>query len=182
VLIGFAGRSYRDELSPALGVFTNILGGGMSSRLFQEVREKRGLCYSVYAFQWGYSDTGVFGISAGAGPDELPELVPVILDTVAETTRAPGEAEIARAKAQMKAGLLMALESSSMRAEQMARHMLIWGRPLPPAELIARIEAVTADDVRKAGEALLASTPTLAALGPVAKLPRLDKIRTRLAA
>jgi predicted Zn-dependent peptidase len=182
VLIGFAGRSYRDPLSPALGVFTNILGGGMSSRLFQEVREKRGLCYSIYSFQWGYSDTGVFGISAGAGADDLPDLVPVILDTVAATARAPGEVEIARAKAQMKAGLLMALESSSMRAEQMARHMLIWGRPISPAELIARIDAVTVDDVRKAGMTLLGSTPTLAALGPVAKLPRLDSIRTRLAA
>ncbi|CAM5763212.1 peptidase M16 [Labrys miyagiensis] len=182
VLIGFGGRSYRDELSPALGVFTNILGGGMSSRLFQEVREKRGLCYSIYAFQWGYSDTGVFGISAGAGPDDLQDLVPVILDTAGATAQAPGEAEIARAKAQMKAGLLMALESSSMRAEQMARHILIWDRPLPPSELIAKIDAVTVDDVRKAGEALLASTPTLAAIGPVKNLPRLDKIRTRLAA
>jgi predicted Zn-dependent peptidase len=159
-----------------------VLGGGMSSRLFQEVREKRGLCYSIYAFYWGYSDAGVFGISAGAGSNDLPDLIPVILDTIEATARMPGEAEIARAKAQMKAGLLMALESSSMRAEQMARHILIWGRPLPPAELIAQIEAVTAEDVRKVGEALLASTPTLAALGPVSKVPRLDNIRTRLAA
>jgi len=182
VLIGFAGRSYKDALSPALGIFTNLVGGGMSSRLFQEVREKRGLCYSVYAFQWGYADTGIFGISAGAGADELHDLVPVILDTVAAAASSPTEAEIARAKAQMKAGLLMALESSAMRAEQMARHMLIWGRPLPPAELIAKIDAVTAEDVRQAGEAVLASPPTLAALGPVKKLPRLDKIRTYLAA
>lgn len=182
VLIGFAGRSYKDAMSPALGIFTSLVGGGMSSRLFQEVREKRGLCYSVYAFQWGYADTGIFGISAGAGAEDLKDLVPVILDTVAAAAAAPAEAEIARAKAQMKAGLLMALESSAMRAEQMARHMLIWGRPLPPAELIAKIDAVTADDVRRAGEAVLASPPTLAALGPVAKLPRLDTIRTRLAA
>src|SRR6202000_3485358 len=112
VLIGFAGRSYRDDASPALGVFTNVLGGGMSSRLFQEVREKRGLCYSIYAFQWGYADTGVFGISAGASADDLADLVPVILDTIEATAHAPGEAEIARAKAQMKAGLLMSLESS----------------------------------------------------------------------
>ncbi|MBP0579989.1 insulinase family protein [Labrys sp. LIt4] len=182
VLIGFGGRSYKDDLSPALGIFTNLVGGGMSSRLFQEVREKRGLCYQVYAFQWGYADTGIFGISAGAGAEDLEDLVPVILDTVAAAASAPTEAEIARAKAQMKAGLLMALESSAMRAEQMARHMLIWGRPLPPAELIAKIDAVTADDVRKAGEAVLASPPTLAALGPVRTLPRLDKIRSHLAA
>ena len=182
VLIGFAGRSYLDEASPALGVFANILGGGMSSRLFQEVREKRGLCYSIYAFQWGYADSGLFGISAGAGADELAELVPVILDSAAATAMAPGEVEIARAKAQMKAGLLMALESSTMRAEQMARHILVWGRPLSPAELIAKVDAVTAEDVRKVAMGLLASAPTLAALGPVAKLPRLDSLKARLAA
>ncbi|MDQ0391552.1 M16 family metallopeptidase [Labrys monachus] len=182
VLIGFAGRSYRDAASPALGVFTNVLGGGMSSRLFQEVREKRGLCYSIYAFQWAYADTGIFGISAGAGAEDLADLVPVILDTIEATAQAPGEAEVARAKAQMKAGLLMSLESSSVRAEQLARHILTWGRPLSAAELIAKVDAVTVADVRNAGLALLASAPTLAALGPVSTLPRLDSIRTRLAA
>jgi len=182
VVIGFAGRSYRDDASPALGVFTNILGGGMSSRLFQEVREKRGLCYSIYAFQWGYSDTGVFGISAGAGAEDLADLVPVILDTVEATAHSPGEVEIARAKAQMKAGLLMSLESSSVRAEQLARHTLTWGRPLSAAELIAKVDAVSVEDVRRAGLGLLVSQPTLAALGPVATLPRLDSIRMRLAA
>jgi predicted Zn-dependent peptidase len=180
VLIGFEGRSYRHVDTHALGVFTNILGGGMSSRLFQEVREKRGLCYSIYAFQWGYADTGIFGVSAGAGPDDLGELVPVVLDEIAAAAEAPGEAEIARAKAQMKAGLLMALESSAVRAEQLARHVLIFGRPLGLDEIVARVDAVTADDVRRVGRALLVTPPTLAAVGPVAKLPRRDAIIARL--
>jgi predicted Zn-dependent peptidase len=180
VLIGFEGCSYRHPDSHALGVFTNILGGGMSSRLFQEVREKRGLCYSIYAFQWGYADTGIFGISAGAGPDDLGELVPVMLDEIAATAEAPREAEIARAKAQMKAGLLMALESSSVRAEQLARHMLIFGRPLGLDEIVAKVDAVSAEDVRRVGRGLLKSPPTLAAVGPVAKLPRRNAIVTRL--
>jgi predicted Zn-dependent peptidase len=180
VLIGFEGRSYRDPDTHALGVFTNLLGGGMSSRLFQEVREKRGLCYSIYAFHWGFSDTGVFGVSAGAGPDDLEALVPVVLDEIAAAAGEAGEGEVARAKAQMKAGLLMALEASSVRAEQLARHVLIFGRPLTTAEIVAKIDAVTVADVRRAGAALLASPPTLAALGPVRRLPRRDAIVERL--
>lgn len=181
VLIGFEGLSYRHADSHALGVFTSILGGGMSSRLFQEVREKRGLCYSIYAFQWGYADTGLFGVSAGASAEDLHELVPVVLDEIAALAAAPGEAELKRAKAQMKAGLLMALESSSVRAEQLARHILVWGRPLTTEEIIGRIDAVTAEDVKRVGRALLASSPSLAAIGPVAGLPRREAIMARLA-
>jgi predicted Zn-dependent peptidase len=180
VLIGFEGRSHHHADTHALGIFTSILGGGMSSRLFQEVREKRGLCYSIYAFQWGYADTGIFGVSAGAGPDDLGELVPVMLDEIAATAEAPREAEIARAKAQMKAGLLMALESSAVRAEQLARHVLIFGRPLGLDEIVAKVDAVTVEDVRRVGRALLKSPPTLAAVGPVARLPRHDAIVARL--
>ena len=171
VVLGFQGLSYRHEDSYALSLFTNLLGGGMSSRLFQEVREKRGLCYSIYAFQWGFSDAGIFGISAGAGAADLADLVPVILDEMVAAAEAPGEVELARAKAQMKAGQLMALESSSVRAEQLARHVLVWGRPLEAAEIIAKIDAVTLEDVRRAARAVLASDPTVTALGPVATMP-----------
>src|SRR6185436_19108403 len=109
----------------SLQVFTNTLGGGMSSRLFQEVREKRGLCYSIYTFHAPYADTGFFGLYTGTDPADAPEMMEVINDAVETLT----EAEIARAKAQMKAGLLMALESCSSRAEQLARHILAYGRP-----------------------------------------------------
>jgi predicted Zn-dependent peptidase len=180
VLIGFEGRSYRHADTHALGVFANLLGGGMSSRLFQEVREKRGLCYSIYAFQWGFADTGLFGISASAGAGDLVDLVPVVLDEIAGAAEGAREVEVARAKAQMKAGLLMALESSFVRAEHLARHVLVFGRPFGLDEIVARIDAVTVEDVRRAARAVLASAPTLAAIGPVAGLPRRDAIIARL--
>jgi predicted Zn-dependent peptidase len=106
--------------------------------------------------------------------------VPVILDEVAAAADGAKESEVARAKAQMKAGLLMALEASSVRAEQLARPVLIFGRPLTTAEIVTKIDAVTVADVRRTGAALLASTPTLAALGPVRRLPRRDAIVERL--
>ena len=113
----------------------------MSSRLFQEVREKRGLCYSIYAFHAPYADTGMFGIYAGTDAGDVEELMRVVVDEIAAAAGNITEAEIARAKAQMKAGLLMALESSGARAEQLARQMLIYGRPMPLEEMVAQIEA-----------------------------------------
>ena len=115
-----------------------MLGGGMSSRLFQEVREKRGLCYSIYAFHAPYSDTGMFGLYAGTDAADVAELMRVVVDEIADAAETITEAEIARAKAQMKAGLLMALESSGARAEQLARQMIAWGRPIPLDELVAQ--------------------------------------------
>src|SRR5690348_874086 len=114
----------------SLQVFTNILGGGMSSRLFQEVREKRGLCYSIYTFHAPHTDTGFFGLYTGTDPSDAPEMMDVIVEVINDAVETLTDAEIARAKAQMKAGLLMALESCSTRAEQLARHVLAYGRPL----------------------------------------------------
>ncbi len=157
------------QLDPSLfslQVFTNTIGGGMSSRLFQEVREKRGLCYSIYTFHAPYSDTGFFGLYTGTDPADAPEMMEVIVDVIGEAVDTLTEAEIARAKAQMKAGLLMALESCSSRVEQLARHVLVYGRPIPVPELIARIDAVSVESASKAARALLArSRPAVAALG-----------------
>jgi predicted Zn-dependent peptidase len=151
----------------SLQVFTAVLGGGMSSRLFQEVREKRGLCYSIYAFHMPYSDTGVFGLYAGTDQSDAPELMQVVVDEIADATATINESEINRAKAQMKAGLLMALESSGARAEQLARQILAYGRPIPLEEIVAKIDAVTEASARAAGAALLRrSRPAIAALGP----------------
>ena len=150
----------------SLQVFTNILGGGMSSRLFQEVREKRGLCYSIYTFHQPYSDTGFFSLYTGTDPSDAPEMMEVIVDEMNEAVETLTEAEIARAKAQMKAGLLMALESCSARAEQLARHVLAYGRPLSIEEMIARIDNVSVESARDAARALRArSRPAVVALG-----------------
>ncbi|MGJ5082117.1 M16 family metallopeptidase [Bradyrhizobium sp. HKCCYLS3013] len=150
----------------SLQVFTNILGGGMSSRLFQEVRENRGLCYSVYTFHAPYSDTGFFGLYTGTDPADAPEMMEVVVDIIGNAVETLSEAEVARAKAQMKAGLLMALESCSARAEQLARHILAYGRPQTLQEMVAKIEAVSVESARDAARALLArSKPAVVALG-----------------
>ena len=150
----------------SLQVFTNTLGGGMSSRLFQEVREKRGLCYSIYAFHAPYTDTGFFGLYTGTDPGDAPEMMEVVVDVINDAVETLTEAEVARAKAQMKAGLLMALESCSSRAEQLARHVLAYGRPLTVEELVARIDAVSVESTRNAARALLSrSRPAVVALG-----------------
>ena len=167
VAVAMPGLPQRDPNLFSMQVFTSVLGGGMSSRLFQEIREIRGLCYSIYAFHAPYSDTGMFGLYAGTDAADLAELMRVVVGEINAAAETIDEAEVARAKAQMKAGLLMALESSSARAEQLARQMLSWGRPIPLDELVAKIEAVTVESARAAGRALIArGRPAIAALGP----------------
>ena len=167
IALALEGVAQRNSTIHSLQVFTNVLGGGMSSRLFQEVRESRGLCYSIYAFHAPYADTGMFGLYAGTDAADAPELMRVVVDEIVMAADTITEAEVARAKAQMKAGLLMALESSSARAEQLARQMIIYGRPIPIEEIVAKVDAVTVESTRAAGRALIArGRPAIAALGP----------------
>jgi predicted Zn-dependent peptidase len=167
IALALEGVAQRDPSIYSLQVFTNVLGGGMSSRLFQEVRELRGLCYSIYAFHAPYADTGMFGLYAGTDAIDAPELMSVVVDEIVAASNTITETEIARAKAQMKAGLLMALESSSARAEQLARQMIVHGRPMPLEEIVAKVDAVTVESARAAGRALIArARPAVAALGP----------------
>ncbi len=173
VAFALEGVPQRDPSIYSLQVFTNVLGGGMSSRLFQEVREIRGLCYAVYAFHAAYMDTGLLGVYAGTDASDLPELTRVVVDEIANAAETISEAEIARSKAQMKAGLLMALESSGARAEQLARQIMIYGRPIPLEEIVGKVEAVTVESARAAGRALISrSRPAVAVLGPGRGLER----------
>lgn len=181
VTIGLQGVSYDDPDYFATQIFVGALGGGMSSRLFQEVREVRGLCYSIYAFANAFVDTGLIGIYAGTGEDELRELIPVILGETAALAEDCTEDEVARASAQIKAGLLMGLESCSGRAEQLARHLLIFDRVVSEEEIVSRIDAVDAAAVRKAAERLIKNSPiTLAAIGPLRHLESAQSIAARL--
>jgi predicted Zn-dependent peptidase len=167
IAMALHGISVTDPQLHSLQVFTSALGGGMSSRLFQEVREIRGLCYAISAFHMPYSDTGLFGLYAGTDESDAPELMRVVIDQIGNATETLKEAEINRAKAQMKAGLLMALESSEARIGQLARQMLAYGRPIPLEEIVAKIEAVTVESARAAGRALVErGRPAIAALGP----------------
>ncbi len=167
VLVGFEGPAYRRPEFFTGQVFSGLLGGGMSSRLFQEVRERRGLCYSIYSASWGFNDSGLFCIHAATGTDTMTELIDVVSHELKSlAAEGPSASEIARAKAQLKAGLLMSLESSSARAEQMARHMLVHGRLLTSDELIDAVEAVSADRIREfAGRLLTDGHPSVAVVG-----------------
>jgi predicted Zn-dependent peptidase len=181
VTLAMEGVPQRDPTLYSLQVFTNVLGGGMSSRLFQEVREVRGLCYAIYTFHWPYSDTGLFGLYAGTDAADTPELMRVAIGEIAAAAETITEVEVNRAKAQMKAGLLMALESSGSRAEQLARQILIYGRPIPTGEIVAKVDAVTVESTRAAGRALMArSRPAIAALGPGPGLERAATIAESL--
>ena len=167
IALALEGVPQQDPSIYSLQVFTNVLGGGMSSRLFQEVRELRGLCYAIYAFHMPYEDTGMFGLYAGTDVADAAELMRVVVGEIGAAADTLDEAEVARVKAQMKAGLLMALESSTSRAEQLARHIHIYGRPMPLEEIVGKIDAVTVESARKAGRDLIArGRPAVAALGP----------------
>ena len=183
VVLGFEGRHYRSEDYYTAQILASVLGGGMASRLFQEVREARGLCYSIYAFHWGFIDTGLLGVHVATGESDVAELMEVLTGELARATVDISEDEVARARAQLRAGLLMSRESPAARAGQLARQILVHGRPLGLDEILGRIEAVTCADVRRVSAAILTgSAPTLAAVGPLAGLPPVDVLAARLGA
>ena len=182
IVLGFPAVAYGDpDYYPSM-LLSTLLGGGMSSRLFQEVREKRGLVYSIYSFAAPAMDGGLFGIYAGTGESEAAELVPVTLDELQKVQRDVNEAELARARAQVKASLLMSLESTGSRCEQLARQMQVFGRVITTAETVAKINAVTIPDIQRAAARIFRATPTLAAMGPAGRVPGLPAIADRLAA
>lgn len=180
-LLGFEGRAYHVRDFYASQILANVLGGGMSSRLFQEVREHRGLCYSVYAFHWGFSDTGIFGIHAATGTEDLPELVPVILQELRKASEHIENSEIERARSQIRAHLLMAQESPAARAGQIARQMMLYGRPISNAEMMERLEGITPERLTDlSGRLFFDTKPTLSAVGPLENLAALKDITDTL--
>ncbi|MCB1506126.1 MAG: insulinase family protein [Hyphomicrobiaceae bacterium] len=166
LLLAFEGPSYHAEDFFAAQVFTGLFGGGMSSRLFQEVRERRGLCYSIYSSAWSLADAGLFSIHAATGSDMMSELSDVVVDELRKVAaEGASDAEVARAKAQLKAGLLMGLESSGARAEQMARHLIGHDRLISSDELIARVDAVSSGHVQSFARRIVASAPSIVVVG-----------------
>ncbi|UWP88171.1 insulinase family protein [Aliiroseovarius crassostreae] len=178
--LGLEAPSYRDEAFYAAQLFSSALGGGMSSRLFQEVREKRGLCYSIYAQAGSYDDTGMMTIYAGTSSDDIADLAGL---TVQELTRAAqdmSEREMERARTQLKAGLLMGLESPSARVERMARLLGIWDRVPGLEETVAKIDAVTLEDIQRVGRKMAFDAPmAMAVYGPAAKALPLSALSER---
>ncbi|MHB1104028.1 MAG: M16 family metallopeptidase [Devosia sp.] len=181
IVLGFEGRAYNSDGFYAAQILASILGGGMSSRLFQEVREKRGLCYSVYAFHWAFADSGIFGVAASTGENEVTDLLPVVLDELQKATETISDEEVIRVRNQIRAGLLMSLESPSSRAGQLARQQILWGRPIPLQETIERINRITTGRVKQIAHQLFATDKfSLAGIGPVAKLPDYQTIAAQL--
>lgn len=180
IVLGFEGRAYHVRDFYASQVLSMILGGGMSSRLFQEVREKRGLCYSVYAFHWGFSDTGVFGVHAATGRSDIAELVPVLIEELQRAGKDISQEELNRARAQYRAGLMMSRESAASRAGQIARQLLLFGRPIDTDELVDRLSKLTIERLTDLSSRLFSTRPTIAAVGPVSMLPAFETINDSL--
>jgi predicted Zn-dependent peptidase len=167
LLMAFEGPTYREPDFFTAQVFSGLLGGGMSSRLFQEARERRGLCYSIYSSAWAMVDTGMFAVHAATGPNMMGQLIDVIRDEfIRSANDRPAAAEVQRSKAQLKAGLMMSLESSGARAEQMARQILLYDRLVSQEELVAKVDAVDDGAIRDLAERLLtAAKPAVAIVG-----------------
>jgi predicted Zn-dependent peptidase len=183
IVLGFEGRAYNSDGFYAAQILASILGGGMSSRLFQEVREKRGLCYSVYSFHWAFADSGIFGVAASTGEEEVTELLPVVIDELRGACETITDEEVFRVRNQIRAGLLMSLESPSSRAGQLARQQILWGRPIPLQETVDRINRITAERVKQIARQIFDNSRfSLAGIGPVAQLPDYGVIADRLKA
>jgi predicted Zn-dependent peptidase len=177
VVLSFAAPSYRDPEIYQLQILSNILGGGMSSRLFQEVREKRGLCYSVFAFGSAYEDAGQIGVYAASSPEHTAELLNVTSGVMMSIASAVTDAEVARAKAQLKTSLVMNLESAASRADQIARQFLAFGLVPAISTLVEKIEAVTPEQVRDLAARLFQNkVPAVSAVGQLSHLSTHKKI------
>lgn len=181
LILGFPAVSLTDPEIYTQGLLSTLLGGGMSSRLFQEIREKRGLVYSVYSFASSFTDGGLFGIYAGTGEDEAAEILPLLADELGKVGQKVEADELQRAKAQARASLLMGRESTSGRAESLAGQILTYGRPLSTQEMLAEIEAVDEARIARLARRLFAGRPTLAALGPVKRVEDFERLSQRFA-
>ncbi|MEO5641235.1 MAG: pitrilysin family protein [Sphingomicrobium sp.] len=159
------GLASSDPGAPALGLFTQAVGGGMSSRLFQQLREERGLAYSVYAWGQGFADTGLFAVNCATDRAKAGEAMALARDIVARAAEDLTQAELDRARAQLEAGLLMSLETVQGRADQMARSIEVFGRIMPSEELVAELRAVDVAAARAAGASLHAGPVAIASIG-----------------
>ncbi len=180
LILGFPGVSVLDKEYYTAHVLSTILGGGMSSRLFQEIREKRGLVYSVYSFNAAAIKGGLFGIYAGTGEEEAAELLPAVCEEIQKIRLCVTEEELNRAKAQLKAGVLMSMEHPTARAEQNAGHLLMFGRLIDKEEILREIAKTTVNDVIDLAARIFSRKPSLACLGPVKRVMSYDKLEQAL--
>lgn len=168
ICIGIEGIRQASEDRYAALVLNTVLGGGISSRLFQEIREKRGLAYSVYSFLSSYLDVGIWGIYAGTSPEKANEVVDICLNEIRSVGSTITEAEVDRARTQLKGNIMLGLESTSRRMQNIANQQLYYGRHYTPEEVMNRINSVTLDDtVNLCRRIMNGKSPTIVALGSV---------------
>ena len=167
LVLGCAALSRTDDRRFALGVLNAALGGGMSSRLFQEVREKRGLAYSVYSFTSQHADTGLWGVYAGCLPSKADDVLSICRDEIAKVVSGGlTDAELERGKGQLRGSMVLGLEDPSSRMSRLGKSELVYPRLEPVDDILASIEAVTHDDVRAVAADILAKPKVLAVVGP----------------
>jgi len=166
LVIGLEGLAVGDDDRMALSALSVLFGGGMSSRLFQEAREKRGLCYSVFSFSQPLSDSGVLAVYAGTSMDDASQMIDLTASELIDLAAHATEDETRRAVAQLRASLRMQQESVSSVGESQARHLLLFGHVKSSEEILAEIDAITSADIRRVAQRLLMSSPVLAGIGP----------------
>jgi predicted Zn-dependent peptidase len=168
VVLGMPGVSRTDERRWALNVLSAALGGGMSSRLFQEIREKRGLAYSVYSYSSGFADCGLFGIYAGCRPGQVSDVLKICRDQLARVASDGfGESELRRAVGQLSGSTVLGLEDTGALMHRLGKSEICWGSQLSVDEMLDRIGSVTAEDVRMVAADLLGRRPSLSVIGPL---------------
>jgi predicted Zn-dependent peptidase len=167
LVLGCEAMARTDDRRFALGVLNAAFGGGMSSRLFQEVREKRGLAYSVYSFSAQHADTGVWGIYVGCLPAKADEVLAICTDEIGRVVdHGLTEAELARGKGQVRSSLVLGLEDPSSRMSRLGKAELVYPRLEPVEEVLASVDAVTHDDIRGVAADILTRPKVLAVVGP----------------
>lgn len=177
IILGFEGGNYYNSRYYPLMLMNIVLGGGMSSRLFKEIREKRGLVYSVYSFPTSYTGSGFMGIAAATDREQINKMMPVMIDEIKKISSERVSAEeLERAKAQLKSSILMALESSSAVSEKLARQLLLFGRSIPVPEMVENVEAVGIDDIRDAAAAVFSGKPTYTLVGNIGGHPDYEQV------
>jgi len=181
LMMGFQAPSLHAKASPAAGLLGTLLGGSSSSRLFQKVREKRGLVYNISTYHAPFSDTGLFCLYAGTDPARVRELVPVVCNELKSVTEKSSASELARAKAQARADLLMGQESVMRRAESLGHQILTFGRAVPMAETLSHIMRVSTEDLVGVAGKIFSRPPVLTALGDIGGLEPYRVLRGRLA-
>ena len=180
LLLGFEGIDlYHDDYF-SLDIFASLLGGGMSSRLFQEIREKRGLVYGISSFSASYTDTGMFGIYCGTGENQIQELIPVLFNELNTSPSSISEKEIDRGKASLKASLMMSRESSNSRCRSAANQLLNHNRIIDPSEILEKINAVSKESVERIARQIVNGPMTISSIGPIKNLEKLEQIQSRL--